>query len=104
MTGYPPVSPQNGNTQPGLEALHRVGMELRVEFGRTRMLVAEILSLTPGSVVKLDRRQGELATLYVEDRAFAEGELVHVAGTEQLAFRLTRILGAENPEHSALSS
>ena len=41
-----------------IELLHEVEMGVTVELGRTRMLVRDILDLSPGSVIELDRAAG----------------------------------------------
>src|SRR4051812_49246148 len=47
----------------GLDMLHDVEMEVSAELGRTRMAVRELLSLTPGAIVELDRAAGSPADL-----------------------------------------
>lgn len=87
------TAPQQPNPLGTLTArFGRVPMELRVEFGRTKRLISEVLSTKPGDIIKMDRRQGDPATLLVGDRALAEGDLVHITGTDQMGFRVTRLL------------
>jgi flagellar motor switch protein FliN/FliY len=66
-------------------------MELTVELGRTRMTVRELLGLSPGAVVELDRAAGSPADLLVNGRLIARGEVVVV--DEDFAVRITEIVG-----------
>ena len=74
----------------GLELLHGVEMEVTVELGRTRMAVRELLALSPGAVLALDRAAGSPADLLVNGRLIARGEVVVV--DEDFGLRVTEIL------------
>ncbi|RJK92805.1 flagellar motor switch protein FliN [Vallicoccus soli] len=75
----------------GLELLRDVEMEVTVELGRTRMTVRELLSLSPGAVVELDRAAGSPADLLVNGTLIARGEVVVV--DEDFGIRITEIVG-----------
>jgi flagellar motor switch protein FliN/FliY len=74
----------------GLDMLHDVEMEVSAELGRTRMSVRELLSLSPGAIVELDRAAGSPADLLVNGRLIARGEVVVV--DENFGIRITEIL------------
>jgi len=74
----------------GIEMLHGVDMEVTVELGRTRMTVRDLLALTPGAVLELDRAAGSPADLLVNGRLIARGEVVVV--DEDFGLRLTEIV------------
>ena len=76
--------------RPGIELLHGVAMEVTVELGRTRMSVRELLALSPGDVLELDRAAGSPADLLVNGRLIARGEVVVV--DEDFALRVTEIV------------
>lgn len=76
----------------GLELLHGVDMEVTVELGRTRMTVRDLLALTPGAVLELDRAAGSPADLLVNGRLVARGEVVVV--DEDFGLRVTEIVDA----------
>jgi flagellar motor switch protein FliN/FliY len=77
-----------------LGRINDVEMALTVEVGRTRMSVREVLSLTPGAVIELDRSVGAPADVLLNGRLIAQGEIVVV--DQDFAVRITRILdGAE---------
>jgi flagellar motor switch protein FliN/FliY len=74
----------------GVELLHGVAMEVTVELGRTRLAVRDLLALTPGDVLELDRAAGSPADLLVNGRLIARGEVVVV--DENFALRVTEIV------------
>jgi flagellar motor switch protein FliN/FliY len=77
-------------TTRGIEMLHGVDMEVTVELGRTRMTVRDLLALTPGAVLELDRAAGSPADLLVNGRLIARGEVVVV--DEDFGLRVTEIV------------
>jgi flagellar motor switch protein FliN/FliY len=89
-----PVAPTPAATgsvpRPGIELLHGVAMDVTVELGRTRLSVRELLALTPGDVLELDRAAGSPADLLVNGRLIARGEVVVV--DENFALRVTEIV------------
>ncbi|MCW2752624.1 MAG: flagellar motor switch protein FliN [Marmoricola sp.] len=74
----------------GIEMLHGVDMEVTVELGRTRMTVRDLLALTPGAVLELDRAAGSPADLLVNGRLIARGEVVVI--DEDFGLRVTEII------------
>ena len=80
-----------------LDAMHvlaEVEMKVTAELGRTRMSVSELLSLTPGSLIELDRTAGSPIDLLVNGTLIARGEVVVV--DEEYGIRLTEITGSES--------
>src|SRR5207342_2550439 len=59
-----------------LETLLDVSMPVVIEIGRTTMTVQEVLQLSSGSVIELERAVGEPVDVYVGDRKLAQGEVV----------------------------
>jgi flagellar motor switch protein FliN len=76
----------------GLDLLHDVEMEVTAELGRTRMTVRELLSLSPGTIVELDRAAGSPADLLVNGRLIACGEVVII--DENFGLRITEIIAS----------
>ncbi len=74
----------------GVELLHGVAMEVTVELGRTRLSVRDLLALSPGDVIELDRAAGSPADLLVNGRLIARGEVVVL--DENFALRVTEIV------------
>jgi flagellar motor switch protein FliN/FliY len=83
-------SPSGAAVRGGLDMLHDVEMEVSAELGRTRMSVRELLSLSPGAIVELDRAAGSPADLLVNGRLIARGEVVVV--DENFGIRITEII------------
>jgi len=90
-----PAAPSPGggakDSRPAFDLLHDVEMEVTAELGRTRMSVRELLSLTPGAVIELDRAAGGPADLLVNGRLIARGEVVVI--DENFGIRITEIVG-----------
>jgi flagellar motor switch protein FliN/FliY len=93
LTVPPPPAHRPTVRASGLELLRDVEMDVTVELGRTRMPVRDLLSLTPGAVVELDRKVGEAIDIYVNNRLVARGEVVLVE--DKLGVTMTEIIKAE---------
>ena len=76
-----------------LEAVFDVPVQVSAVLGRSRMDVAELLKLGPGTVLELDRRVGEAIDIYVNNRLVARGEVVLVE--DKLGVTMTEIIKAE---------
>ncbi len=59
-----------------LSLLHDVKLHVKIELGRTRMFVEDVLRLSDGSVVELDRLAGDPVDVFVNDRLIARGEVL----------------------------
>jgi flagellar motor switch protein FliN/FliY len=78
-------------TGPGgsMELLYGVNLEVTVEIGRTRLPIREVLALTPGSIVELDKLAGEKVDVLVNGHLIATGEVVVV--DENFGVRITDV-------------
>lgn len=66
-----------GDIPPGaIDLLKDVDLNVKIELGRTRMLVEDVLRLTEGSVVELDKLAGDPVDVYVNDQLVARGEVL----------------------------
>ena len=74
-----------------IELLRDVVMGVSVELGRTQLTVQEILGLTPGSIVELDRAAGAPVDVLVNGTLIAHGEVVVV--DEEFAVRISEVVG-----------
>ncbi len=77
-----------GNASP-LTLLNEVMMTVTAELGRTMMPVRELLGLSPGMVVEIDRMAGAPIDLLVNGRRIAVGEVVVI--DEEFGIRITEI-------------
>ena len=59
-----------------IDLLRDVELNVKIELGRTRMLVEEVLKLGEGSVVELDKLAGDPVDVFVNDRLVARGEVL----------------------------
>ncbi|HVU62434.1 MAG TPA: flagellar motor switch protein FliN [Phycisphaerales bacterium] len=60
----------------GIDLLSDVNLNVKIELGRTRMLVEDVLRLGEGSVVELDKLAGDPVDVYVNERHVARGEVL----------------------------
>ena len=74
------------------EVLQNISVTISVEVGRASMKIRDLLRLTQGSVVELDRIAGEPLDLLVNDTIVAQGEIVLV--NDRYGIRLTRVVPA----------
>lgn len=77
----------------GIELILDVPLELTVELGRKRMFIKDVLELTIGSIVELDRVAGEPVDVLVNGRIMARGEVVVIE--DNFGIRITEII---NPQ------
>ena len=66
-----------------------VPLQVTVELGRTRKSIKEILELTNGSIVELDKLAGEAVDIQVNGKFLAKGEVVVI--DENFGVRITDI-------------
>jgi flagellar motor switch protein FliN/FliY len=59
-----------------IELLKDVELNVKIELGRSRMLVEDVLKLAEGSVVELDKLAGDPVDVFVNDRLVARGEVL----------------------------
>ncbi|MDP6980470.1 MAG: flagellar motor switch protein FliN [Myxococcota bacterium] len=82
-----------GDAGAGLDVVMDVPLRLSVEIGSTQLLVREILQLAKGSVVELDRMNGEPADVFVNERLVARGEVTVV--DEKLAVKILEVVAGD---------
>ena len=76
------------------DILQNIPVTISVEVGRTSLKIRDLMRLTQGSVVELDRLAGEPLDLLVNNTLVAQGEVVLV--NDRYGVRLTRILPSED--------
>ena len=75
---------------PNLSVLLDIPIQVTVELGGCNLPMKEILQLTPGSVVQLDKVANAPVDLYVNDKLFARGEVVAVE--DHYGIKVTEII------------
>lgn len=73
-----------------LRFLSDVNLNVKIELGRTRMYVEDVLRLGPGAVVELDKLAGDPVDVYVNDRHVARGEVLVL--NDNFCVRISEIL------------
>src|SRR3954467_3728671 len=59
-----------------IDLLRDVELNVKIELGRSRMLVEDVLKLVEGSVVELDKLAGDPVDVFVNERLVARGEVL----------------------------
>ena len=70
--------------------LSDVELDVRIELGRTRMLVEDVLRLSSDAVVELDKAAGDPVDIYVNGRRIARGEVLVL--NENFCVRVSEIV------------
>ena len=80
-------------TPPNFEILLDIPVKLSVELGACQMSMQEVMQLSAGSVVQLDKTADTPVDLYVNQKLVARGEVVVVE--ERFGIKITEILGRQ---------
>lgn len=75
-----------------LDMVLDIPVTISMEIGRTRINIRNLLQLSQGSVVELDRLAGEPMDVLVNDTLIAHGEVVVV--NDKFGIRLTDVISA----------
>jgi flagellar motor switch protein FliN len=79
-----------GGEKPGMDLLFDVTLPVSVELGKTKMTIKEVLSISPGTVLELDRAAGEPVDVLVSGRVIGKGEVVVVE--EKFGVRISELV------------
>lgn len=82
--------PSSSGAHSNIDLLGDVDLDVMVELGRTEMLVEDVLRLTSGSVVELDKLAGDPVDVYVNQRLVARGEVLVL--NDNFCIRISEIL------------
>ena len=88
-TRQAPVASGPTHDSGNLELLLDIQLPVVVRMGQTEMQMGELLKLTPGSILELNRSADAPVELLVNGKLIAKGEVVVVDGN--FAFRITEI-------------
>ena len=78
-----------------IEMIGDVNLNVRIELGRSKMAVQDILKLKQGSVVTLDKLAGDFVDVLVNDRLVARGEVLIL--NDNFCVRIAEIVTGEEP-------
>lgn len=91
------LKPVNGSIKDesnrNLDLILDIPVPVSVELGHTTMIVKDILALSQGSIVELDKTAGTPVDLFVRGKLLAQGEVVVV--DENFGLKITNICGSE---------
>jgi flagellar motor switch protein FliN/FliY len=62
-----------------IDAMLNVGLNVEIVLGKTRMPISQLLKLSRGSIIELDKKIGEPVDVVINDRLVARGDLVKLA-------------------------
>lgn len=66
----------NSAIKKNLDIMQDVMMRVSVEIGKTKSSIREVMELTQGSIVELDKVAGEQVEIYVNGKLVAKGEVI----------------------------
>lgn len=84
--GAPYIQPEESN----LNLLLDIPLKVTVELGRTQKQIKDILELSQGSIIELDKLAGEPVDILVNNKLIAKGEVVVI--DENFGVRVTDIV------------
>jgi flagellar motor switch protein FliN/FliY len=78
-----------------LDLLRDVDLDLRIELGRTQMYLEDVLKLSKGAVVPLDKLAGDPVDIYANGRLIARGEVLIL--NDNFCVRVAELVAGEVP-------
>ena len=88
MPSFSPAGPAAESAE--MQLLGDVNVDVRIELGRTRMLVEDVLRLGEGAVVELEKLAGDPVDVFVNGRHVARGEVLVL--NESFCVRVNEVL------------
>ncbi len=83
----------SGNLAENIEFLFDIPISVTVELGRTKLLLKDLLKLGEGSIIELDKFEGELVDILVNNKLIAKGEVVII--NERFGIKIVDIISAQ---------
>ncbi|WP_312115270.1 flagellar motor switch phosphatase FliY [Brevibacillus reuszeri] len=83
-------APMYTGDEQNLNLLLDIPLQVTVELGRTKKLIRDILDLSAGSIIQLDKLAGEHVDILVNNKLIAKGEVVVI--DENFGVRVTDII------------
>jgi len=79
-----------------IDLLLDMEVEITVSLGQTQLPIKQLLQLTPGSVIKLQKNIEEPVDLYLNESKFATGSIVVVE--DSFAIKINDVLNVIGPD------
>ena len=86
-------APMLQSSESGLGRVRDIPLEVTVELGRTRLLIRDIMDLSAGSIIELDKIAGEPVDLFANGMLVARGEVIVI--DDNFGVRVTEIITAQ---------
>ena len=96
MDANTPAATNTAAQNPDMSMLMDVNMAVSIEIGRANVKLKDVLNLSKGSVIELDKMSGEPLDIYANGKLIAHGDVVSVNG--KYGIRLTSM--PKNPTQS----
>lgn len=87
---FPDAAAIIGGNSDNVDLLLDLELQVSIELGRTKLFVRDVINLGQGSVVELDKLSGDPVDIFINDKKFAEGEVVVV--DENFGVRITDVI------------
>ncbi len=84
------AGPGDVRSPAALSLLRDVNLHVKVELGRTRMYIEDVLRLSENSIIELDKLAGDPVDIFVNDRPVARGEVLVV--NDNFCVRVSEII------------
>jgi flagellar motor switch protein FliN/FliY len=92
-TSQNPLAEQEEDITKDISAVYDVPVQVSAVLGRASLQVNQLLKLSRGAVIELDRRVGEAIDIFVNNRLVARGEIVVV--DDHLGITMTEIIKSD---------
>ncbi len=89
-TEQTPSASKDDEDENAIDLLKDVELNVKIELGRTKMYVEDVLRITEGSVVELDKLAGDPVDIYVNEKLVARGEVLVL--NENFCVRVNQIV------------
>jgi len=90
FASFQPSSPLSNAEEGNLNLLLDIPLTVTVELGRTQKMIKDILELSQGSIIELDKLAGEPVDILINNKFVAKGEVVVI--DENFGVRVTDIV------------
>jgi len=90
FTGAPPST-----ETATLDLIKEVELDVKIELGRTRMYLEDVLRLRRGAVVPLDKLAGDPVDVYINGRLVARGEVLVL--NDSFCVRVAELVAGQEP-------
>ena len=87
-----PEQSANTDLHPNMDVIMEIPVVISMEVGKTNISIRNLLKLSQGSVVELDKFAGDPLDVFVNGTLIAHGEVVVV--NEKFGIRLTDVISA----------